>query len=235
MRENITIAKRFCGPSDSGNGGYVCGLLASYIDGTAEVMLRQPPPLEKPLIVDRSSSPMVLLRNGDAVVAQAVPSTLDLDVPQPPIYEQAQTASKGYAGFHYHPFPMCFVCGPDRSPGDGLRIFPGRLDSNGIVASPWIPHESLADETGYVRNEFIWACLDCPGAFAVIDKLPVVLGKLTADIPGRIHPGQRCVAMGWKIAKEGRKYHAGTAVFSETGALLGKARAVWIELGGNKA
>jgi len=231
MQEHITISERFCGPSDSGNGGYVCGMLARYVDGTAQVMLRQPPPLNQPLAVDLSSSPMVLLKNGDVVVAQAAPSALDLEVPQPPNYEHAQAASKEYAGFHYHPFPLCFVCGPDRLEGDGMRIFPGRLYGDGIVASAWIPHESLADETGYVRQEFLWACLDCPGAFAVIDQLPVVLGKLTADITGRVRPGQRCVTMGWKIAKEGRKYHAGTAVFTEAGELLGKARAVWVELG----
>ncbi len=231
MQEYVTISKRFCGPSDSGNGGYVCGLLARYVDGTAQVMLRQPPPLEQPLVVDLSSSPMVLLRNGDAVVAQAAPSVLELEVPQPPIYEQAQAASKKYAGFHFHPFPRCFVCGPERLEGDGMRIFPGRLDSDGVVASAWMPHESLADDTGYVRKEFLWACLDCPGAFAVMGRLPVVLGKLTADITGKVRPGRRCVTMGWKIAKEGRKCHAGTAVFTEEGDLLGKARAVWIELG----
>ena len=102
-----------------------------------------------------------------------------------------------------------------------------------MVASPWIPHESLADDTGYVRREFLWASLDCPGAFAVIGELPVVLGKLTADITGAVRPGQRCVAIGWKIASQGRKNIAGTAVFSDDGELLGKAEAVWIELGGS--
>ncbi|HHO76331.1 MAG TPA: hypothetical protein ENN05_07865 [Deltaproteobacteria bacterium] len=235
MRESITIARRFCGPSDSGNGGYVCGLLARYIDGTAEVMLRQPPPLEQPLIVERDSGKMFLLKSGDTVIARAGSSSLDLDVPQPPTYAEAKRASKGYIGFHSHPFPLCFVCGPDRSEGDGLRIFPGSMGLSDIVASAWVPDESLADDNGYVRDEFIWASLDCPGAFAVIDRFPVVLGKLTAHVTGRVQPGQRCVATGWKIAREGRKLHAGTAVFSENGDLLGRARAVWIEIDAGKA
>ena len=233
MEEGITIRRRFCGPSDSGNGGYVCGLLAGYVDGVAEVMLRQPPPLERALKVEQTEDSIFLLKDGDVVVAQARPSSLDLTSPAPPTYAEAQDVSKRYIGFHSHPFPSCFVCGPQRLPGDGLRIFPGMLEGSGIVASPWIPHESLTDDTGYVKNEFLWACLDCPGAFAVIDKLPVVLGKLTADITGKIRPGQKCITMGWKIAKEGRKFHAGTAAFLDTGELLGKAKAVWIELAGS--
>ena len=230
MKESITIRRRFCGPVDSGNGGYVCGLLAGYVDGVAEVTLKQPPPLEKALQVDKHVDDLFLLKDGDGVVAQARPSNLDLDVPQPPTYAEAEAASKRYTGFHFHPFPLCFVCGPDRAPGDGMHIFPGQLGRDGIVASPWIPHESLADEDGYVKREFLWACLDCPGIFAVIGTLPMVLGKLTAEITGRIRPGQNCVAIGWKIASEGRKNVAGTAVFLDTGELLGNAKAVWIEL-----
>ena len=45
----IIIDKRFCGPPNSGNGGYVCGRLARHIPGGAEVTLRAPPPLDKSL------------------------------------------------------------------------------------------------------------------------------------------------------------------------------------------
>ena len=49
---SITIDKRFRGPPNSGNGGYVCGLLAGHIDGrSAEIALRAPPPLARPLII----------------------------------------------------------------------------------------------------------------------------------------------------------------------------------------
>lgn len=230
MAASVIISRRFCGPVDSGNGGYVCGLLAGYVGGVAEVMLRQPPPLERELQVEKQGDGLILLKDEDTIVAQAGPAMLDLAVPDCPSFAEAETASSRYSGFHSHPFPLCFVCGPQRSSGDGLRIFPGSLGSTGIVASPWIPHESLADGTGYVRNEFMWACLDCPGAFAVIGNLPVVLGKLTAGIKGRVCPGQRCIVIGWKIASEGRKKIAGTAVFKDSGELLGKARAVWIEV-----
>jgi hypothetical protein len=41
----IVVEKRFCGPPNSANGGYVSGLLAAHIDGSAEITLRTPPPL----------------------------------------------------------------------------------------------------------------------------------------------------------------------------------------------
>ena len=46
---SIIISKRYRGPPNSGNGGYVCGRLARHIAGGAEVTLRAPPPLDKPL------------------------------------------------------------------------------------------------------------------------------------------------------------------------------------------
>ena len=45
----MTIPRRFRGPPNSGNGGYVCGMLARNIAGAAEVTLRAPPPLETAL------------------------------------------------------------------------------------------------------------------------------------------------------------------------------------------
>src|SRR4029453_17467879 len=48
---SMTIDKRYCGPPNSANGGYVCGRLAQNIPGGAELPLRAPPPLDKPLDV----------------------------------------------------------------------------------------------------------------------------------------------------------------------------------------
>ena len=38
--QTMTIPRRFRGPPNSGNGGYVCGMLARQIAGAAEVTLR---------------------------------------------------------------------------------------------------------------------------------------------------------------------------------------------------
>jgi len=47
--QTMTIPRRFRGPPNSGNGGYVCGMLARQIAGAAEITLRAPPPLETEL------------------------------------------------------------------------------------------------------------------------------------------------------------------------------------------
>ena len=127
------------------------------------MIVRAPPPLDVPMAVERGTADDTwLLRDGERVVASAVSAKLELEVPGPPAYVQAVWASQHYAGFKEHPFPDCFVCGPHRRRGDGLRIFPGALDSD-IVAAPWLPADDLDGGDGKVAVEFHWAALDCPG------------------------------------------------------------------------
>ena len=48
----LVVPGRYCGPPDTGNGGYTAGLLAAAMDlsgrptGPVRVTLRQPPPLD---------------------------------------------------------------------------------------------------------------------------------------------------------------------------------------------
>ena len=233
VKESINIPARFCGPSTSGNGGYVCGRVARHLAGCACVRLKTPPPLETDLRIEASGSEARLL-DGSAVIAEATGAELNLTPPHAPSFAEAGEAAKQYAGFTRHTFPRCFVCGPERTPGDGLRIFPGPAGRNGMVAAPWIPDASLADTDGAVAPEFLWAALDCPGAFAV---MPVpepgkaaVLGELCARIDEAVNPGEHCVVTGWLLHSEGRKRYAGTAVFNAVGLAAAVARAVWIEV-----
>ncbi|HEU0200573.1 MAG TPA: hypothetical protein VFR86_09060, partial [Burkholderiaceae bacterium] len=124
--ETFSISSRFCGPPRSGNGGYVCGRVARHVAGPAVVRLKAPPPLEKPLQIDVSAD-LVQLRDESAVIAEGRSTQLEMAPPAPPLFEVAAEASGSYLGFARHPFPTCFVCGPRRSTGDGLRIFPGRV------------------------------------------------------------------------------------------------------------
>ena len=39
MASSIFIAKRFCGPPDSGNGGYTCGLISQAMHVPADVTI----------------------------------------------------------------------------------------------------------------------------------------------------------------------------------------------------
>jgi acyl-coenzyme A thioesterase PaaI-like protein len=199
------------------------------------VTLRLPPPLERPLAAERVDARGALLRDGDAVVAEArAIDDLELELPDPLGVEEAE-AARGASPLHReHPFPGCFVCGPERRLGDGLGIVCGPVGAE-LVAAPWRVDGSLPTEDGAVAPEIVWAALDCPGGLAgILQPSPgvLVLGRLAARVDGPVHPGTTCVAVGWPIDRDGRKFHAGSAIFSGEGELLAHARATWIELKG---
>jgi hypothetical protein len=231
MEENaasVTIPARFRGPPTSGNGGYTCGVVARFVGGVSEVMLCRPPPLERPLVVERRDG--VVLLDGDDIVAHGKPAELDLAVPEPPTFEEATCKARHYTGFRRHPFPDCFTCGPARAVGDGLRIFAGREHAEHLVAAPWVPDVSICDVGGGVDTRILWAALDCPGYFAIENGEPAMLGKMTAETTRTVHAGERCVIIGWSLGQEGRKLHTATALFSQAGDLVGRSRQIWVKL-----
>jgi hypothetical protein len=229
----LTIAKRFCGPAASANGGYFAGLVAKAAARTVSVRLLRPPPLDTAFTVDTLPGGELEVRNGEERIGEARPAVLALDAPGAPDYLEAVEASRHYAGFRYHRFPSCFVCGTQRRRGDGLRIFAGPLAARGaraLVAAPWVPDASLDGGDGKVLPEFMSAALDCPGYYAVApDDRMLLLAEFTAHVDRLVHIGSSCTIVGWAIDSSGRKHEAGTAIFDGTGVLCGKARALWIE------
>ncbi|MEZ5440837.1 MAG: hypothetical protein R3F15_05055 [Lysobacterales bacterium] len=230
--EQLQVESRFRGPPDSANGGYLAGLLARVLGGVVTVRLQAPPPLHHPLSLERSESGLQL-RAGEQPVAQARAAELDLQAPVAPSLAEAIQASEHYVGFREHPFPGCFVCGPARAEGDGLRIFPGRVGDRDLVAAPWHPTPDLADSDGNVAVEHLWAALDCSGFFAFAEKLSgrvALLGELTARIDAAVAADQPVTVVGWPIGQEGRKCIAGSALYDAEGQPLAVARATWIVL-----
>jgi hypothetical protein len=148
---------------------------------------------------------------------------------------QAAQAAAGRSRYYDDPvFPGCFVCGPARPAGDGLRIFPGRVAGRVLWAAPWTPEATVAGPDGRVRPEVVWAALDCPSGIAATETtdLPagtaVVLGRMTATVGGLPRPGDRCQVIAWPLARDGRKLLAGSAVLGPDGQLLAAASTVWI-------
>ena len=226
MAETLVIPQRFNGPPGSANGGYTCGLVAGLLGGpVAEVTLRSPPPLETALAVERDAD-AVRVTGGDVLVAEARGAELELDAPAAVSVEEAEAASR--AGEEHwsadHPFRTCVVCGPDREPGDGYRLFPGEL-RDGLFASVWTPESTAPEQT--------WAALDCPTSAPVAnfgDGPAMVLARLTARLEAPVEPGRAHVVLSWRVGVDGRKRHAAAALYSGTGALLAVSRALWIEL-----
>jgi hypothetical protein len=221
----VTVQSRFRGPTTSGNGGYVAGLLAARLGtGPVTVTLRTPPPLETPLAVEPSSSGLSLM-DGSTLVASAGAGGAESDLAAVDPIEVASVAdiSARYPGFGTHPFPECFVCGPARSPGDGLRLFPGRV-GDGRTACLWAVGADVAGAA-----EFVWAALDCPGGWsAPIEGRPMVLGRITAVVSAVPEAGESCLVMGRFDGTEGRKTWTDSTAYGADGRVLGRARSTWI-------
>jgi hypothetical protein len=239
--KSVVIEKRFCGPPKSANGGYVCGLLAAHIDGDAEITLRAPPPLGQRLGVVAGEHGMELRKEETTL---ATGRRVRIDVPKIPIvdFSEAQDAARRSPyDESNHALPMCFVCGPARAHGDGLRIIPGPLPPRpdceaGTVVAPWVPYPNLASEDGPVASKFVWAALDCPTGFAVIGAQhlgmtgaeTILLGRMSARIERRPYPGDQCIIVAWPTARDGRKLFANSALLSSNGEFLAFAQATWL-------
>src|SRR3984885_7156328 len=106
----LRIPSRFCGPPDSGNGGYVCGRIAAYLDGQVTVTLRQPSPLATPLAVERDGDSSVRIHHGRTLIAEAAssPGIPALEIPGPVSMAEAHAAARP-GRYHSPPlFPSPF-------------------------------------------------------------------------------------------------------------------------------
>lgn len=248
----MVVPHRFCGPPVSGNGGWSAGAVAAHLPRdpdarseawpTIEVTLRQPPPLDTPLLVTDEDGVLTVTRDGDPaaiLVARAVGHTLTPTEPVDP--EAAAAAEAGFPGFVEHPFGSCFSCGPDRAVGDGLRIFPGPVAPD-RVAAVWTPDPGLAEESAAHEGTHpdeaprtslpvAWAALDCAGGWAE-DLLgrPMVLGRITARIDDLPVVGERHVVVGEHRGSEGRKTFTAATLYDSDGREVATAEHVWFAI-----
>lgn len=224
------IPHRYCGPPESGNGGWVSGHLAALVETDVDqpavgVRLSSPPPLDRELRVEHADS-LVRVLDRDVLVAQGAPAHAPGTdgIPLPLSVEEARRASERFDFGASHPFPTCFVCGPLREEGDGLRIFPGPVEgaAQRTTAAVWRPSESSL--------ELAWAALDCPGCWALgIEETPMVLGTMTARVLELPQVGDELVVLGWERSREGRKHYCGTVLYSGE-RLIAHAEATWIAI-----
>jgi hypothetical protein len=235
----ITIARRFRGPPNSANGGYACGRLAAFIPRPAEVTLRKPPPLETEMrVLGESGDDEVALYAGEQLIATARPREIRFAEATAPAWEDALAATARTFDESQHKLPMCYVCGPHRHPGDGLRIFCGPLDPrdadwSGIVAAPFVPEPYMADADGAVSAEYVWASLDCPTAYACGSPAgfpTILLGRQAVSIRRKPAIGEKCIITAHQTGRDGRKYFAESTLFGERGATLAHCHATWIEV-----
>jgi hypothetical protein len=232
MREAL-IARQFRGPPNSGNGGYVCGLLGREFEGPATAVLRAIVPLDTPMPVSRADG-RLRMSHGEVLVGEAWaadPSELP-DVWAPPSLADAMAATLRSPTWERPLHPPCFSCSLTREEGDGLRVAVGQVEgmAPGYTAGVWTPHANFADEDGLVPPEIVWAALDCPGSIAwLVEGHPVgLLGTMTGEAPTLPKAGEPHIVTAWPLGIEGRKHFAGVALFDAEGALLARGRQIWI-------
>ena len=225
----VTIRAQFNGPTHSGNGGYVCGMLADELgDGPVTSTLREPPPLDTPLTWERGDDEVRLMTAGGAIIGAAVDGDFRRDPVPCPTATEAADGLAAYPGFHHHPFDHCFTCGTQRAEGDGLRLFTGPVGDS-RTAGPWSPHQAFAEPDGTIDVPTSWAALDCPGGWAAdFNENVVLLGRMTAQVFRRPRAGEDLYATGRLDERDGRKFHTSTALYTPDGELLGRAEQTWI-------
>lgn len=245
----LIVPRRFCGPPDSGNGGWTAGALAALdvADAPAdhgggwpaiEVSLRRPPPLDTPLQVGAADG-VTTATHGGAPVATAQQVDRPLAVVEPVDPGTAQAAGSAYPGHDFHPFPTCFACGTAREEGDGLRIFPGKVGEGPEghrVAASWTPHASLhedwhtyVDEHPRASVAATWASLDCVGGWAgdLTERL-MVLGRMTARVDALPVIGEQHVVVGEGHGHDGRKTFTAATLYDADGRVVATAEHTWI-------
>ena len=233
----VVVARQFCGPPNSGNGGYVSGLLAQSIPGAATAVLRAIIPLDTTLQLIGDAAAATLSGEGGALIGEAKASageTLTIP-PAPPTFEQAEAAGKRYFAFSRRFHPICFTCGPERAEGDGARVFVGPIEGApaGHVAGVWSAAPGFCGPDGLARTEIVWAALDCPGSIAWVERQGSgggLLGTMTAEILRRPAQDEPVIITAWPIEQDGRKQFAGVAMFSRDGELMARAHQVWISM-----
>ena len=199
-------------------------MLAGSAGEHVAVSLRRPVPLDSRLRVAFGVDGATTLLDGDAVVAEAVAERLEVEVPDPVDLDAARDATTHYRGEREGVFSRCFVCGLARD--DGFHVHPGEVAGRSLVASPWTPPGWASDADGNVRSEFVWAALDCPATFAAPEL--GVLARFAVRIDAPVAAGREHVVIGWPLGADGRKQHAGSAIFSSAGDLLAASRALLV-------
>ena len=232
--EMITVPDHLRGYPGVAFGGYVAGVLAGRAAaGAVRVDFRRPTPVEVPVELTGTDGGGAVLAGADGVLAVATPDELDLDVPEPPSWEEASGAAEAYRAAAPEGVVDCFGCGLDRTPDTGLRQHCGVVPGRDLVATAWTAGPALADTAGKLPEALVWGALDCPGNAAGRQLGTMRAGAVTASLTARllrpVPVSAPLVTHAWVLREEGRKHWMGVALTTAAGDLCGIASALWVD------
>lgn len=234
---SLSFGRRFRGFESGALGGYAAGaVVAGRIDGPAEVNLRSLPPMGRELkLSEQGDDAGLALLDGETLVLDAKPAPFELEIPPPPGVTEAEEAEHRLIHDELgHLYPSCFTCGPDRAPGDGLRLFMGRTSADAdLLASAWTPDPLLAESGDAIPTEMVWAALDCPSIWAV-GEFPEggfnVLARQRVESLAPVPVGEPSIVTAWPIEHDGRKHLTGVAIHDADGRLLARGESLLVEV-----
>jgi hypothetical protein len=247
---SVSIDSVYNGPINCGNGGYISGLLAGFIEGDAEIRINAAFPVETPLQVKNTDKGIGVYLD-DKLLGSARSIQLELAIPTPPDLANVTAASQRFDFIHSSDPKGCYVCSPLRTADKGLRVFCGALNEiidpdssidwrteieKNIVAAVWRPADNLCNKEGNIDNIYVWSALDCPGAYAIkaaeADAGLQLLGTCSGSIKMPLSPNEDYIVSSWKVApNSGRKRFMGVAIHNTTGQLMACAEQIWFDVG----
>ena len=238
MDDTFELASRYCGPPQSGNGGYFCGRIADHFGGPVAIRLKAPPPLEVPLVIEREDTRAKVLHGTQVIAEVSSKGTAPAPVAYLPLSEVQTISAQGLiASKINHPFPTCFVCGPDRKHQDGMRIFTGPNQEKTLYAAHWSADLCWSTDSKHIDHRFIWAAMDCPSsgpAFATAlepqSTIAYVLGTLEVHIERPVPAGRDYVVTSVLDEDTGKLYRTRVSLYGEDGVHYASGRAVWVQV-----
>ena len=148
----IRIDRRFRGPPDSGNGGYVAGLLAKALGGSGvEVTLRAPPPLDRDIARRGRRGRGGTAGRGCADRGRATAGGRYRSFHAPPSLDVARDAERAMPASIIIPFPAASCAGPSARRGTGCGFFRVRWRAM-TVAGVVDPRREPERQRGRRRN-----------------------------------------------------------------------------------
>lgn len=231
----LRVPHRLQGPTGSGQGGWTAARLAQLAGRPVTVRLRRPIPLDVDLQVEPVAGGW-RCRHGDLVVLEAAPWVPDVPDTAPVTVEEAADARGRFpVAPEDHPVPSCFSCGLQP---DSMRVHAGPLGASPErFATDWTAPSWAADPDGRVDDAVLWAALDCTAAWYACchpERRRAVTAQYAVEVVRPVLAGERLALVAWagdgEPGWDGRKRVAASSAFDDDGAVVARARSLWVSL-----
>lgn len=238
----IRIGGWFQGPTGSGQGGWTAhrflDRIAERTDEPMTAAIKAPIPLDTDLHVVGAEAGWGLVDPDGTTIMLATAWTPSFSDTSPVPVEAAREGRQRFLEtVEEHPVPSCFSCG--QLP-DSMGVHAGPLDPSGEddrYATDWtVPGWAVASD-GTVDAGVLWAAIDCCAAWWVgwsRGRRVALTAQYAVEQLQPLEPGATYALVGWSGDHDpewdGRKRHAASAAFDESGRCVARSTSFWISI-----